>query len=357
MTQPVIKVLVVDDSAYNRRTIIRILEEIPNVKVIDYANDGEMALRKAIDLKPDLITLDLEMPKMDGFTVLRILMQNQPTPVIIVSSKSDDEDVFRALEFGAVTFIPKPSSKISPELFNIREDLHEKVLAAVGTDMKKVLRRPPAEEVPAQKKTGRGLNITPMMTGSDVKYVFIGASTGGPPALQSIFSNIKHKIPVGFAVCQHMPPGFTRAFADRLHKFSGLDIKEAQNGDVMRPGQVLIAPGGTNLTFRQRGAEIVARIMEPDVDQRYVPSVDKMFESAAKLFGASALGVVLTGMGNDGAVGTVHLHNAGGKIFAEAEASSVVFGMPKEAIATGKVDKILDLEKVCNAILSECGYL
>ncbi len=357
MKQRIIKVLVVDDSAYNRRTIIRMLEEIPNVKVIDYAIDGEMALRKAIDLKPDLITLDLEMPKMDGFTALRILMQNQPTPVIIVSSRSDDENVFRALEFGAVTFIPKPSSKISPELFNIREDLHEKVMAAVGTDMKKVLRRAASDEKAAQTKARSELNITPMMTGSDIKYVVIGASTGGPPALQGIFSNIKHKIPIGFAVSQHMPPGFTRAFADRMNKFSGLDIKEAENGDMMRPGQVLIAPGGTNLTFRRRGKDVVARIMEPETDQRYVPSVDKMFESAAEFYGPSLLGVVLTGMGNDGAAGTVNIHDAGGRIVAESEESSVVFGMPKEAIATGKVCKIVPLDMICNTILSECGYL
>jgi two-component system chemotaxis response regulator CheB len=153
-----------------------------------------------------------------------------------------------------------------------------------------------------------------------------------------------------------MPPGFTRAFADRLNKFSGLDIKEAENGDLMRPGQVLIAPGGTNLIFRRRGKDIVARIMEPDAGQRYVPSVDKMFESAAEFFAPSVLGVVLTGMGNDGAVGTLNLHAAGGRIIAEAEESSVVFGMPKEAIATGKVSKIVSLDRICHTILSECGY-
>ena len=333
------------------------LEEIPGVKVVDYANDGEMALRKAIDLKPDLITLDLEMPKMDGFTVLRILMQNRPVPVIVVSARTDDEDVFRAMEFGAVTFIPKPSSKISPDLFNIREDLHEKVLAVVGTDMQKVLRRASANEATTQKQVKVGAATKRPKTGSAIKYVVIGSSTGGPPALQSIFSNIKHKIPIGFAVSQHMPPGFTRAFADRMNKFSALDIKEAENGDLMRPGQVLIAPGGTNLTFRRRGDDIIAQVKEPEEDQRYVPSVDKMFVSAAEYFGASLLGVVLTGMGNDGAAGTLKLHQAGGRMIAEAEESSVVFGMPKEAIATGKVDRIVPLDKVCDTILSECGYL
>lgn len=357
MSDRVIKVLVVDDSAYNRRTIIRMLEEIPGVKVVDYANDGEVALRKALDLRPDLITLDLEMPKMDGFTVLRILMQNYPVPVIVVSSRSDDENVFRAMEFGAVTFIPKPSSKISPELFNIRDDLHEKVLAAVGTDMQKILRRAATEETGEPRRMRASARATLPKKGSAFKYVVIGASTGGPPALQSIFSHIKQKVPVSFAVSQHMPPGFTRAFAERLNKFSALDIKEAENGDIMRPGQVLIAPGGTNLTFRRSGEDIVAKISEPLKDQRYVPSVDKMFASASEFFGSSLLGVVLTGMGNDGAAGTRKLHQAGGRIMAEAEESSVVFGMPKEAIATGKVHRIVPLDRICDAILSECGYL
>jgi two-component system chemotaxis response regulator CheB len=242
-------------------------------------------------------------------------------------------------------------------LFNIRDDLHEKVMAAVGTDMQKVLRRASTDEASLRKKAKPILNGKKKMSGSDIKYVVIGASTGGPPALHGIFANIKQKIPIGFAVSQHMPPGFTRAFAERMNKFSGLDIKEAENGDVMRPGRVLIAPGGTNLTFRRRGEDVVVRVMEPGTQQRYVPSVDKMFESAAQFFGSSLLSVVLTGMGNDGAAGTAHVHVAGGRTIAEAEESSVVFGMPKEAIATGKVDKIVVLDKVCNAILSECGYL
>lgn len=333
------------------------LEEIPGVKVVDYANDGEVALRKAIDLQPDLITLDLEMPKMDGFTVLRILMQNRPVPVIVVSSRSDDENVFRAMEFGAVTFIPKPSSKISPELFNIRDDLHEKVMAAVGTDMHKILRRASAEETARKHVVQKITKGAQPATGSAIRHVVIGASTGGPPALQAIFSKIKQQVPVSFSVAQHMPPGFTRAFADRLNKFCALDIKEAENGDIVRPGQVLIAPGGTNLMFRRRGNDVIAKICEPEIDQRYVPSVDKLFGSVAEFFGSSSLGVVLTGMGNDGAIGTKNLHQAGGRIMAEAEETSVVFGMPKEAIATGKVSRIVELDKMCDVILSECGYL
>jgi len=355
MSKDVIKVLVVDDSAYNRRTIIRMLEEIPGVKVVDYACDGEEALRKAIDLKPDLITLDLEMPRMDGFTVLRIIMQNRPVPIIVVSSRSDDENVFRAMEFGAVTFIPKPSARISPELFDIRDDLHEKVLAIVQTDMNKVLRlSAKADEVATPERIRSGIRRG--RKGSNIELVAIGSSTGGPPALQKIFSAIQEKIPVGFVISQHMPPGFTKAFAERLNKFSALEVKEAESGDEVLPGRVLVAPGGTNMTFRRRAGKIVAHVSEPDSGQRYVPSVDKMFNSAAEFFGMSVLGVVLTGMGNDGAKGTMQISECGGKMIAESEESSVVFGMPKEAIATGKVSRVVVLDKICDAILRECGF-
>ncbi|PLX72163.1 MAG: chemotaxis response regulator protein-glutamate methylesterase [Desulfuromonas sp.] len=355
MTQETIRVLVVDDSAYNRRTIIRMLEELPQVKVVDYACDGEEALRKAIDLEPDLVTLDLEMPRMDGFTVLRILMQNKPVPVIVVSSRSDDENVFRAMEFGAVTFIPKPSARISPELFNIRDDLHEKVKALVKTDMQKVLRRSTPEGGAAPRRRVRSA-VAKSENESPIELVAIGASTGGPPALQKIFSEIQEKIPVGFVISQHMPPGFTKAFAERLNKFSALDVKEAETGDMVRPGQVLVAPGGKNLTFRRRGEEIVVEIDDPLPGQRYVPSVDVMFNSASEFYGPSVLGVVLTGMGNDGAEGTARISQGGGRIFAESEESSVVFGMPKEAIATGKVSRVVILDRMCDSILGECGF-
>jgi two-component system chemotaxis response regulator CheB len=346
-------VLVIDDSAYNRRTIIKLLNEIDGVEVVDYACNGEEGLRKAFDLKPDLITLDLEMPRMDGFSFLRIIMQNRPIPVIVVSSRSGDEDVFRALEFGAVEFVAKPSAQISPELFNIRDDLIRKVIEVSGTDMGKVLRRAENKELaPAQKphlpeKSQRK---------SGIEQVVIGASTGGPPALQAIFSAIKSPIKVGFAISQHMPPGFTKAFADRLNKFTALEIKEAANGDRMAPGQVLISPGGMNLTFRRRGEEVLAQVSTPDPHQRYTPSVDVMFNSASDVFGSNLLGVVLTGMGNDGARGTRLIKSRGGQMLAEAEESSVVFGMPKEAISTDCVDRIVPLDGMCAEILKRCGY-
>ncbi len=345
-----IRILVIDDSAYNRRTIVKMLEEIPGVQVVGYAVNGEDGLRKVIDLQPDLVTLDLEMPRMDGFTFLRIIMQNRPTPVIVVSARSDDDDVFRALDFGAVEFIAKPSAKISPELFNIRKDLERKVLEISRTDMGKILKRSSGS---AKETSSAPTAAVP----ADLRFdqVVLGASTGGPQALQTIFSAIQHPLPIGFAVTQHMPPHFTRTFAERLNRFSALEIREAESGDVMRPGRVLLAPGGKNLTFRKRGQEVAVYPVDPPAKQLYIPSVDVMFESAANVYGSRLLGVVLTGMGSDGAAGVRRIKEKGGEVLAEAEDTSVVFGMPKEAIATGVVDAVVGLPSMCSEILKRCG--
>ncbi len=327
-----LRALVVDDSAFNRRTITRILEGIPGVRVADYATDGEEALRKVFDLKPDLITLDLEMPRMDGFTFLRIVMQNRPTPVIVVSARSEDENVFKALEFGAVDFVAKPAGRISPELSNIRDDLVRKVEAIAGADLSKIVQRkssaaaavePAAEEVSEARETE-------VLAGP--KMVVIGASTGGPPALQDVLSSIDRRVPAAFCVAQHMPPGFTKAFAERLNRYCDLEIIEAQTGDLAKPGRVLIAPGGCNLTLRWHGNRVIAHVIEPEPNQRYVPSVDILFLSACKIYAGDLMGVVLTGMGNDGARGASVISKAGGEILAESQDTSVVFGMPKETI-------------------------
>lgn len=352
-----IRVLVVDDSAYNRRTIIKMLESVAGIEVIGYAGDGEEALRKVFELKPDLITLDLEMPRMDGFTFLRIVMGGRPTPVIVISSRSEDENVFRALDFGAVDFVAKPSPRISPELFNIREDLVRKVLHVGRTDINKVLKRQSQGDgalpvKPAKPTEAEALSLA----GCPSMQVVIGASTGGPPALQAIFSAIREPIPLGFAVAQHMPPGFTRAFAERMNKLSALRIAEAADRDLMSAGSVLIAPGGKNMLFERSGESVRVRVVDPNPEQRYIPSADILFASAAQTFGEKTIGVVLTGMGNDGQQGVIAIKGAGGTNIAEAEESSVVFGMPKEAIATGCVDKVVPLALVCGEILRRSGH-
>lgn len=353
-----VRVLVIDDSAFNRRTIVKMLESLPNVEVIGYACDGEEGLRKVIDLRPDLITLDLEMPRMDGFTLLRIVMQKQPTPIIVVSSRSDDEDVFKALELGAVEFVPKPSSKVSPVLMDIREELLAKVQEVTSANLKNVIGRSITKSTKQDKGSKPATRLTTITktVEHDFPMVVIGSSTGGPPALQNIFSAIQDELPVAFAVAQHMPPDFTRAFAERLNRFSALKIREAASDDIVRPGEVLIVPGGKNLEFFPKGKDIIAKVTEPRGHQRYLPSVDTMFASAAAIFGHRLLGVVLTGMGNDGAMGVHAIKEKGGSSLAEAEESCVVFGMPKEAIATGAVDQVVALPQMCKEILRFCGY-
>jgi two-component system chemotaxis response regulator CheB len=352
VSQEKVRVLVIDDSAFNRRAIVRMLEDLPNVEIVGYACDGEEGLRKVIDLKPDLITLDLEMPRMDGFTLLRIVMQKQPTPIIVVSSRADDENVFKALELGAVEFVPKPSAQVTPELMNIRDTLQEKVREVTRANLRSILER--RVSLSRLRPAVQQQPLRPVNVGGDFRVVVIGSSTGGPPALQTIFSAIAEPLPIAFAVAQHMPQGFTKAFAERLNRFSALEIREAAEGDQLLPGRVLIAPGGFNLELVRQGNGAVARICAPQKKHRYVPSADLLFESAAPIFGSRLLGVVLTGMGNDGARGVKSIKAQGGHVIAEAEESCVVFGMPKETIATGTVDTVAPLPLICREILRYC---
>jgi two-component system chemotaxis response regulator CheB len=346
-----IRIVVIDDSAYNRRTITRMLEEIPNVEVVGYACDGEEGIRKIVDLKPDMATLDLEMPKMDGFTMLRIIMSSFPIPVIVISAKSGDSQVFKALELGAVDFIAKPSGRISEEILKINEDLRAKVNNVFNLNMEWIKKReiihvaevqlPP----PTPAKTVKSL----------VDMVAIGASTGGPPALQNIFSSFSSPPPFSVAVCQHMPAGFTKGFADRLNRSSAMEVREASDGDLVQPGLALIAPGGKNMVFQADREGTIVRIVEPGPQERFIPSVDTMFSSLADIYGGRLLAVVLTGMGNDGSRGVREVKGAGGQVIAEAEESAIVFGMPREAIATGVVDRVASLDSMAREIIMRCG--
>jgi len=352
-----IRVVVIDDSAYNRRTISKMLEGMANVEVVGYATDGEEGIRKIIDLKPDLATLDLEMPKMDGFTLLRIIMNSFPIPIIVISSRSEDDRVFKALELGAVDFIAKPTGKISDELLKIREDLHDKVRSVFNLNMERITKREalPVAGPPLAGRTGEPLRPVKPHAGK-VDIIAIGASTGGPPALQSIFSAFTEKLPVSVVVSQHMPAGFTKAFADRLNRSTAMDVREAKDGDLVMPGRALIAPGGRNMVFEATNDGVVAKVVDPSSQDRYIPSVDAMFISLAKVYGPKLVAVVLTGMGNDGSRGVKAVKSAGGQVLAEAEDSAIVFGMPREAIATGVVDKVAPLDKMAREIVLRCGF-
>jgi two-component system chemotaxis response regulator CheB len=349
------RVLVIDDSAFSRRTIIKLLEEIPGVEVTGYAVNGEEGLRKAMDIRPDLITMDLEMPGMDGFTLLRIIMTACPVPVIVVSSHNEDERVFKALELGAVDFVAKPRRAISEQLLEIRDELQQKVGSLLNLNLQGLRNRTKnvvEEENLPVKKVVR----LPKDGSRKFEIIAIGSSTGGPPALQKILSQLPANLPFGVVISQHMPAGFTRTFAERLNRMLPFLVKEAADGDVVLPDQVLVAPGGMNMITVQVRDQVVVRLKTPPRDEKYIPSVNAMLHSVARVYGSRALAVILTGMGNDGSVGVRKVKEAGGSVLAEAEESSVVFGMPREAIATGAVDKIVHLDQMASSILEFCGF-
>jgi two-component system, chemotaxis family, protein-glutamate methylesterase/glutaminase len=354
-----IRVLVIDDSAYSRRTISRILDEAEGIEVVGYAVDGEDGVKKVISLKPDLVTMDLEMPRMDGFTLLRIIKKRFSIPVIVVSALSAADKVFKALELGAFDFVAKPGSTASPELLQIRQDLVGKVRQAARVQQElepgNKAGQPVINTVSVRPKTVDRPSVYKSSQGFDV--VAIGSSTGGPQALQAIFTEFDRQYPFAVVVSQHMPAGFTKAFAERLNRLSKFDVKEAVDGDPVLPGQILIAPGGNNLVFEQQAEGVVARVVKPDTSDRYVPSVDVMLESCSNVFRSRTLAVILTGMGNDGAKGVKVVKQQGGYVISESEQSSVVYGMPREAVATGVVDQVLPLSLIAQEILRKHDFI
>lgn len=350
-----VRVLVIDDSAFSRRTIVKLLEEIPGVEVIGYAVNGEEGLKKAMDLRPDLITMDLEMPGMDGFTLLRILMTACPVPVIVVSSHSEDDRVFKALELGAVDFVPKPERALSDELLGIRDELQQKVGSILNLNLQGLKERTRVLDNQAPILSMKSTRL-PRGTRQRFEIVAIGSSTGGPPALQKILSELPANLPFSIVISQHMPAGFTKAFAERLNRLLPFEVIEATDGELVKPATVYIAPGGMNMVFVQNKEKIVIRVKHPAKEDKYVPSVDAMLASVARTYGTKALAVILTGMGNDGSAGVKKIKEAGGGVIAESEGSAVVFGMPREAIATGVVDRILELDNIAVGIIEYCGF-
>lgn len=344
-----LRVLVVDDSAYSRRVISRILEHLDGVEVVGYAVDGEEAIRQVISLKPDLVTVDLEMPRIDGFTLIRILCNRFNMPIIVISALSDADRMFRALEMGALDFVAKPVQGSTVELMGIEQDLKWKVRQVTATLVSRqaaVVTLPSSPAIPGERR---------VTLCDKVDLVAIGSSTGGPPALQGILSSFDTTYEFGIVVAQHMPPGFTRAFAERLDRTSKFSVREAADGDRIEPGLALIAPGGHNLQVVEEGTAASVRIIAPTPEDRYHPSVDLLFRSAAEVYGDRMLAVVLTGMGNDGKQGVVAVKERGGRVIAESQDTAVVYGMPREAIATGVVDRIVPLTDMSQAIVRIAG--
>lgn len=340
-----VRVLVVDDSAFSRQTIKKMLESDESVEVVGIAPDGINAITKTLKLKPDLITLDLEMPEMDGFSFLRWLMQQKPTPVIMISSYADSKTVFKALELGAVDFVAKPTVRASVELRNIEKDLLMKVKGVKGISLDALSK--------ARKMHGEttGDILRGIAGGADIKMVAIGSSTGGPPALQVMLSELPKNFPSAVAISQHMPEGFTKSLAERLDRLCSLDVKEAEHGDVVGDGKVYICPGGSHMSFARRAGKIKINLKKAIYEDVYVPSVDIMMRSAADVYGGSVMGVILTGMGNDGTDGMKRIKTGGGINIAESEETSVVFGMPSGAIKAGVVNKVLPLNQIAGQII------
>ncbi len=336
-----ITVLIVDDSAATRRALSKLLETAPGLEVVGRAIDGEDGLKKALLLKPDVITLDLEMPKMDGYAFLRLLMARQPTPVIVVSSYGHRSDIFKALQLGAFDFVARPTEDDDASFASVRGELIEKLRAARFMRREDVKAPPPAPKAKAAHKP-----VEP----EAAKLVLIGASTGGPPAVQKVLEALTG-LPVCVVVAQHMPARFTQAFAERLDQSLGFRVSEAKSGDQILPGRVYVAPGGEQLELEERaagGLSLLVKMSTPG--DAHAPSVDRLFLSAAKVVPPGTRAIVLTGMGVDGARGALALKKAGLEVWAEAESTAVVFGMPEASIKAGAVTKIWPLDQLGPAL-------
>lgn len=340
-----IRVLVVDDSAVVRKVFTEELSRCADIEVVGAAPDPFVARDQILALNPDVLTLDVEMPRMDGITFLRKLMRHHPIPVIIVSSltRSGGEVAMEALESGAVDVMAKPGSSFS--VGDLSEELAEKIRGAAAARRllplapQPVVPQPPAAESPAAS----GLRET-----TD-KIVAVGASTGGTEAIRVVLSQLDPSTP-GVAVVQHMPAQFTKAFAARLNAACRIDVKEAEDNDLLQVGRALIAPGNQHMVVARSGARYCVRIRTGPRVCHQRPSADVLFQSVAEAAGRNAVGVILTGMGRDGADGLRSMHDRGAATIAQDEQSCVVFGMPREAIRAGAVDRVLPLSKIPLAI-------
>ncbi|WP_133407598.1 protein-glutamate methylesterase/protein-glutamine glutaminase [Parashewanella tropica] len=365
-----IKVLVVDDSSFFRRRVSEILSQDPNLEVVADARNGADALKKAEEFKPNVITMDIEMPIMDGITAVKEIMASNPTPVLMFSSLTHDgaQATLDALDAGALDFLPKKFEDIATNRDQAIRLLQQKVKAlgqrrlfrriprtsATPIEAKRPQRearlaskRPNVAETPSVAKTAF------KASGKQYKALVIGTSTGGPVALQRILTQLPANYPHPILLIQHMPAAFTPAFASRLNGLCKIQVKEAENGDVMKPGCAYLAPGGLQMLIEKSGSYGRIKVVEGKAEMNYKPSVDITFASASKVFADKALAIVLTGMGADGREGARLLKAAGSTIWAQDEASSVVYGMPQAVTQAGLSSKSFSLENIASAIIKE----
>lgn len=349
-----VKVMVVDDSAVVRQTLTDLLNSDDELEVIASAADPYIAAEKLRDFIPDVITLDIEMPKMDGLTFLRKLMEQHPIPVVICSSLASEgsDTALKALELGAVDIITKPKIGTKQFLEESRIHICDVVKAASKAKLKKKTVSPLIQPKLTADAVLKKSNNKSMIETTE-KVIVVGASTGGTEALRYFLEAFPLDSP-GIIVVQHMPENFTKAFAKRLDSYCKITVKEAENGDSVIRGRALIAPGNYHMLLKRQGAKYIVEIKTGPLVSRHRPSVDVLFRSAAQYAGKNAIGVIMTGMGDDGAKGMLEMKDAGAFTIAQDEKTCVVYGMPNEAVKLGGVDKILPLEEIAKNVLLKC---
>lgn len=346
-----IRVMIVDDSAVVRQVLSSVLAADASIDVIGTAADPLFALSKMERDWPDVIVLDVEMPRMDGITFLKKLMAERPTPVVICSTLTEKgaATTMQALAAGAVSIVTKPQANLSKFLVNASDDLINAVKGAARANVRQLLKGKVAESPAAvAPKLSADAILAPgqgAMTRTTERIVAIGTSTGGTQALEYILTSLPRVCP-GIVIVQHMPERFTAAFAERLNGLSQLEVLEARHGDRVMPGRALIAPGGRHMLLKRSGAQYVVEVVDGPPVSRHKPSVDVLFRSTARAAGANATGIIMTGMGDDGARGLREMHDVGALTFGQDEASCVVYGMPKEAMKLGAVSREIPLEQI-----------
>lgn len=338
-----IHVLVVDDSGFMRSAVTHILTSDTAIEVIATAVNGKDALQKIRLLKPDVVLMDIEMPVMDGLTALSLIMEKKPMPVVMLSGLSDAAVAIKSLESGAVDFIPKPSGTISYDIDKIKTEIIEKVKVAAAVDIRRIVRRVTARRRKLRKPSAK----------KDI--VVMGASTGGPRAIISILSQLKRDIAAPVLVMQHMGQGFIPSFVERLRWACPLTVSAAKNDEAIQEGHVYVAPGGCNIGVIKANRVKKVRYEYEISSHAVFPSIDFAMRSVANIYDGSSLGVLLTGIGSDGALGMKAIRDAGGSTIAEDESTCVVFGMPKAAIELGCVDEVLPLPEIAPAIMNMLG--
>ncbi len=342
-----IRVLIIDDSAFARNLLSKGLQNDTEIEVIGVAPDAYIGRDKIVFLKPDVITLDIEMPKMDGIAFLKRLMPQYPLPVIIVSALAEPgaRATLEALEYGAVDFVLKPSSIIGSGFKDMLEDLKNKIKIASQVDVTKWKRITTSNYYHLKVN-----NASLALDRTTDKVIAIGASTGGTTALRKLVSNFPPDMP-GTVIVQHMPPTFTKLFADKLNEISAVQVKEAETGDRIVTGRVLVAPGDKHLEVYRSGGNYLVRCKDGEKVNGHKPSVEVLFNSIAQNVGSNAIGIMLTGMGRDGADAMLNMKNKGARTFAQDEATSVVFGMPKEAYECGGAERLIPLDSINSVII------